>query len=313
MTRREFLKLCASSAVGLGISRIYIPEVVQALESAASGNPPVVWLQGAGDSGCSVSLLNSTHPQIAEILLKIISLKFHPTVMAGQGEIAMDALFKVKEEAAGKFILILEGSMQTGAGGAYCEIGEKGGKPILLTEAMAELAPHAAAVVAVGTCAAYGGIPAGKPNPTNAMGLSKFLGKPVVNIPGCPSHPDWIVGTLVHVLLYGLPDLDSFGRPVMFFGKTVHEQCPRYSYFSEGKYASQFGEEGCLIQLGCKGPITNADCPTRKWNTGVTSCVENGGMCVGCCSPDFPDGTAPVYTALPKEMWPEKDKEQAIA
>jgi hydrogenase small subunit len=306
LTRREFLKLCGSSAVGLGISRIYIPEVVQALEKAAAGNPPVIWLQGASDTGCSVSLINTVHPKIADVLLKIISLRYHTTIMAGQGELANQALKDVKKEAAGKFILIIEGSVQPEEDGIYCVIGEAKGKPITFASALADLAPKAAAVVAVGACAAFGGIPQAKPNPTGAMSVGEFLKKPVVNIPGCPAHPDWIVGTLVHVLLYGMPELDAQGRPTLFFGKAIHENCTRYSYFSEGKFASSFGEEGCLIQLGCKGPVTNADCPTREWNTRVNWCVGSGGMCIGCCSPDFPDGTSPIYSALPKELWPQE-------
>ncbi|MCP4650501.1 MAG: hydrogenase small subunit [PVC group bacterium] len=313
LTRREFFKLCASSAAGVGISQLYVPEVVAALENAADGNPPVIWLQGQSDSGCSVSLLNTTHPSISEVLLKVISLRYHATIMAATGETANQTLEDVKKDASGKFILIVEGSIPTKGNGEYCVIGENDGKHITLADTLKDLAPHAAAIVAVGACAAFGGIPAAKPNPTGAMSVSEFLGKPVVNIPGCPAHPDWIVGTLVHVLLYGMPDLDTYGRPVMFFGQTIHENCPRYYYFADGQYASNFGEEGCLIQLGCKGPVTNSDCPSRRWNNGVNWCIGNGGMCIGCCAPNFPDGTGSLYTALPKEKWPNKESKTFIA
>ncbi|MFH2137386.1 MAG: hydrogenase small subunit [Candidatus Omnitrophota bacterium] len=312
LTRREFFKLCAGTAAGAGISQLYVPEVVAALNDAAAGKPPVIWLQGQSDSGCSVSLLNTTHPTIAEVLLKVISLRYHATVMAGTGETANAPLEEVKKEASGKFILIVEGSIPTEGDGAYCVIGEQNGKPLYMAEVLKDLAPHAAAIVAVGACAAFGGIPAARPNPTGAKSVSEFLGQPVVNIPGCPAHPDWIVGTLVHVLLYGMPDLDDQGRPTLFFGKTIHENCPRYYYFADGQYAENFGEEGCLIQLGCKGPVTQSDCPSRKWNSGVNWCIQNGGMCIGCCAPNFPDGTGAMYTALPENLWPNKDPKRTI-
>ena len=304
LTRREFFKLCASSAAGAGISQLYVPEVVAALENA----PPVIWLQGQSDSGCSVSLLNTTHPSISEVLLKIISLRYHSTIMTGTGESANSPLEDIKKDASGKFILIVEGAIPKD--GAYCIIGEKDGKQISINDALLDLAPHAAAIVAVGACAAFGGIPAARPNPTGAMSVSQFLGKPVVNIPGCPSHPDWIVGTLVHILLYGMPELDEHGRPTMFFSKLIHENCPRYYYFADGQYATNFGEEGCLIQLGCKGPVTHSDCASRRWNSGVNWCIDNGGMCIGCCSPTFPDGTGAIYASLPENMWPKKDNDQ---
>ncbi|MCM8774480.1 MAG: NiFe hydrogenase, partial [Candidatus Omnitrophica bacterium] len=153
-----------------------------------------------------------------------------------------------------------------------------------------------------------GGIPKGEPNPTGAMGVKEFLeelgiGKTVINIPGCPAHPDWIIGTLIHIIFYGMPELDFLYRPKLFFGKTIHESCSRYYYFSENRFASSLGEEGCLINLGCRGPYTRADCPLRAWNNGVNWCVESGGMCVGCCSPNFPDGFSPIYSALPQEFF----------
>ncbi|MFH1577931.1 MAG: hydrogenase small subunit [Candidatus Omnitrophota bacterium] len=309
LTRREFFKLCTTSAVGLGISQLYLTQVVEALEEAAAGNPPVIWLQGATCTGCSVSMLNTLHPSIAEVLLKVISLHYHQTVMAGSGHTAISYLDKVAKEQAGKFFLVIEGAVPTKDGGVYCSIGERNGEHITFLETVKDLGAKAAAIIALGTCATHGGIPAGNPNPTGAKSVKEVAvsGTPIINIPGCPSHPDWFVGTLVHVLLYGLPDLDSEARPTLFFGETIHQNCPNYSYYNNGELAAKFGDKGCLIQLGCKGPMTNSDCSLRRWNSGVEWCVGVGAPCIGCCSPNFPDGVSPLYASLPKERWPVKE------
>jgi hydrogenase small subunit len=158
----------------------------------------------------------------------------------------------------------------------------------------------------MGTCASFGGIPAAKPNPTSCKSVKDVLeadgiNKPLINIPGCPPHPDWFVGTVAGVILNGLPtadDLDDFLRPKAFYGKLIHENCPRRAYFDEGKFAMKFGDEGCLYELGCKGPITYADCPLRRWNSGTNWVIGAGAPCNGCTQPEFPDNTAPFYEKL---------------
>ncbi|MCM8800875.1 MAG: hydrogenase small subunit [Candidatus Omnitrophica bacterium] len=308
LTRREFLKLCSASAIGMGISQLFIPEVVEALEEAARGKPPVIWIQGAGDSGCSVSLLNTCHPSIAEVLLKIISLHYHPTLMASAGDLAVLYLDVISKKAKRNFFLVVEGAIPTGAEGRFCTIGARNGRHITLLEAVRDLGAKSKAVIALGTCATHGGIPSAKPNPTEARSVKEVIeGIPIINIPGCPSHPDWFVGTLVHVLLFGIPDLDNELRPKIFFSDTVHQNCSNYSYFNNGEFAKKFGDKGCLIQLGCKGAITNSDCPLRRWNSRVSWCVESGAPCIGCCSPGFPDLVSPLYTAIPEKLWPERE------
>jgi hydrogenase small subunit len=313
LTRREFFKLCGISAAGLGISQLCIPEVLAALEKAAAGNPPVIWIQGAGDDGCLVSLLNTAHPTIAEVLLKIISLQYNPTIMAASGKTAISHLDTVSEKEKGKFILVVEGAIPTKDNGLYCTIGQRDGKHITILETLKNLAPKAKAIIALGACAACGGVSAGKPNPTEAKSVTDILGKNagVINIPGCPAHPDWLVGTLVHLLMYGPPQLDEQGRPKMFFSDTIHQNCPNYSYYIDNVFASKFGEKGCLIQLGCKGPVTSSDCPTRRWNSKVEWCIGAGAPCIGCCSMEFLDGLTPFYTALPEPLWPKKQTELA--
>ena len=170
---------------------------------------------------------------------------------------------------------------------------------------------NAAAVLAVGTCAAYGGIPAGKGNETGAMGVSAFLKKegipaPVINIPGCPPHPDWMVGTLALLLdamkrkgteggvLEIMRGLDDVGRPKVFYPNT-HLTCPYLSFFEDGIFSPfMTDKKGCRFELGCRGPWSGCDSATRKWNGGVNWCIANA-TCVGCTSPNFPDGMSPFY------------------
>lgn len=279
--------------LGLSVS----PGVLKVLEAAAGGNPPVLWIQGQGCTGCSVSLLNSVHPDIAEVLLEIISLKFHPNVMAGSGDVSLKAINEAYEK--GGYILILEGSIPTDKDGIYCKIGEE-----TLFSLIKRLSEKASAMVAVGTCASYGGIPGGSPNPTGAKGLGEVVEKPILNIPGCPSHPDWIIGSLVHVLMFGMPKLDEKRRPAFFYPKTIHEQCQNYALFSKGEFAKRLSEKGCLIALGCKGSLTSSDCSSRLWNNGVNWCIGAKAPCIGCTEPDFPDKLSPLYTHIPEEFLP---------
>jgi hydrogenase small subunit len=283
--------------------------VAQAVKAKA-GNLPVYWIQGQACTGCSVSLLNATYPDIAETLLDIISLKFHPNVMGIQGEGAIRVLNQAKTnpKIRGKFLLVVEGSVPTGEAGFYCTVGEHGDKPITIESWVKELGTEAKAVVSVGSCASFGGIPSAPPNPTSAKPVKEIIPKAtVINIPGCPPHPDWMIGTIAHVILFGLPKLDKFSRPVMFFGsnKLIHENCERRAYFDKGEFAKKFSEDGCLYELGCKGPVTYSDCPTRAWNGGVNWCIRSGSPCIGCTEEDFPGETAAaLYAKLPPAQVP---------
>jgi hydrogenase small subunit len=293
LSRRDFLKLCGGSAAALGLSQTYVPEIAHALEKAAAGQPPVIWLAGSACTGCSVSLLNTVHPDIKDVLLKIISLRYHQTVMAASGDLALEAIERTYRDAPGKYLLLVEGGVATAADGLYNTIGEdKNGKGITMLEWTRKLGEKAAATVSVGTCAAYGGIPAAPPNPTGVKPVTSVFKEagiktPVINVPGCPPHPDWMVGTLAHVLLYGVPKMDALGRPLLFFGQLIHDNCPYRGYYDEGKFAKHWGDEGCRFELGCKGPETYADCWKRQWNNGVNWCVRNA-VCTGCVEPTYP-------------------------
>jgi len=262
---------------------------------------PLVWLPGAACTGCSISLLNSASPTIKNILVDQIipgvhiNLRFHPTIMAGAGEQVIKALEDTMTLKKGNYVLAVDGAIPTGPTANYCVMGERNGKAVNIEARFTELAENALAILAVGTCAAFGGIPAAPPNPSNSQPVRKVLEakgikKPLINIPGCPPHPDWFVGTVASILLKGLPqpeELDDNLRPLVFYGKLIHENCPRRAYFDEGKFAKKFGDEGCLYELGCKGPITYADCPTRHWNSGTNWVIGAGSPCLGCTQPEF--------------------------
>jgi len=274
---------------------------------------PVIWLQGASCSGCIVSLLNAFAPSVHTMLLrelapgKHLNLRVQATAMAGQGQQVLEVIEQTAQAKAGQYVLVLEGSVQL-AHPLFATLGEDAGQEVPIYRKAADLARSAMAVVAAGTCAAYGGIPAGAPNPTGAMGIAELLSRegidtPVVNLPGCPPHPDWLAGTLATVMRYGLEavETDEVGRPKMFYGRLVHETCPRRADFDAGKFARNFGEPGCLYELGCKGPVTYADCPLRMWNSGTNWCVGAGAPCHGCVEPDFPDRLSPLYKKIDQE------------
>lgn len=318
LSRRGFLRSSLRAAALYGVTRALDPGVARALaETLTAVRPPVFWLQGMGCTGCSVSLLNSLHPTIADVLLHVIRMDFHPTLMAEEGEGAMHFMLRTAEEHAGSYLLVVEGAVSEKEGGRYCVIGEAGHEEFPLSATLEKLAPHAAAVLAVGGCASYGGVSAARGCITGASGVGDFFSKkgirtPVINIPGCPPHPDWMVGTLLLFLAAAeekgiaggaaemAAGLDAWGRPLAFYGNSTHEQCPYLYLFDEGRMAKSLADKaGCRHGIGCRGPGAWCDSPLRRWNGRVNWCVENA-LCIGCVQPDFPDGQSPFYQ---KNLW----------
>jgi hydrogenase small subunit len=295
ISRREVLKIGAHLAALMGIAAM-APRIAEAVEELASGNVPVLWLQAQSCSGCSVTTLNSDRPEPARILTQMISLRFNSTLTAATGHQAMGVINKTIEE--GGFYLVVEGAVPMKMPEA-CVVGDE---PV--TKQIERAAGRAQGIIALGTCAAYGGVPAAEDNPTGAASLPAFLAaqkinKPVILIPGCPPHPDWLVGTLAHLLKFGMPALEKDGRPTMFYGRVIHDQCPRFADYEREKFAKTFSDAGCLFQLGCSGPNTKADCTMRSWNSGVNSCIRAGAPCVGCASSLF--AAKKSYAMYPRE------------
>jgi len=259
----------------------------------------------------SVSVLNAVSPKFQNLLLdelvpgQQLNLIFHATIMAGQGEPVIEVLKDTEKNRKGGYILIVEGAVPTAENGNYGSIGEKDGRHLTIQQSVEEMGKNALLVIALGTCATFGGIPSARPNPTLCKGVKtifneKGIKTAVVNIPGCPVHPDWFVGTISVVLFSGADalELDDLARPKLFYGSLVHENCPRRADFDKGKFAEKLGDLGCLYKLGCKGHYTYADCPLRQWNNGLNWCVKAGSPCLGCVEPEFPDGTSPMYEKI---------------
>lgn len=272
---------------------------------------PVIWVQGAGCTGCSISILNSVSPRIRNLLLdelvpgSRLSLLFHATIMAGQGEPVIKVLKDSQQQRKAGYILVVEGAIPTAENGKFGSIGRINGKEQTILQSVTDLGKNAMMTIAVGTCSSFGGIPAAQPNPTCCKGVKavfneKNIKTPVINIPGCPPHPDWFTAAISVIMFSGLDalELDDLARPALIYGKLIHENCPRRADFDKGKFAEKLGDPGCLYKLGCRGHYTYADCPLRQWNDGLNWCVKAGSPCLGCVEPEFPDNTSPMYEKL---------------
>ena len=305
VSRRSFMKFCATLASVMALPPAAGLAMAEAMTAAR--RPSVIWLPFQECTGCTESITRSHSPTIESVIFNVISLDYQETLMAAAGHQAEEALQQAIKDNFGKYLLIVDGSIPLGQDGAYSTIGGKSN-----LETLKEVAKGAAAIVAMGSCAAYGGIPKANPNPTGAVSVADVIkDKPIVNIPGCPPIPVVMTGVLAHYLTFGsLPELDKLGRPKAFYGETIHDRCYRRAFYDQGKFAKTFDDEGarngwCLFELGCKGPVTHNACATTKWNGGTSWPVESGHGCLGCSEPDFWDAGS-FYKALSMPATPLK-------
>jgi hydrogenase small subunit len=283
LPRREFLKFAAGLVAAMGLPTSALGAVVNAMTQPR--RPSVIWMQFQECTGCTESLLRSEHPTLDKLILEMISLDYHETLFAAAGKQAEDARLAAMKENKGKYILVVEGAIPVKDNGVYCKIGGK-----TAIELVKEVAADAAAVISIGSCSSWGGMPSTSPNPTGASSVASVLGKPVVSIPGCPPNPYNFLSTVVHFLTFGaLPELDEKGRPKFAYGRLIHENCERRAHFDAGRFAMQFGDDGhrqgyCLYKLGCKGPETYANCPSILFGDAGTGSwpVGTGHPCIGC-------------------------------
>ncbi len=260
----------------------------------------IVWLITNSCGGDTHSFLNAYFPNYRQIVEEYFDLCYNNHLSAAEGNVAMDILEDFINGPERAFTLVVEGTVPTAAQGLFCIMGYRNGRPWTAVEAVRDLAAKARYAVAVGTCAAFGGPYAAHPNPTGSKPVSQIITRPVINVPGCPAHPDWIAGTLYHLARYGEPRLDEYNRPVLFYGETIHDRCERRHYFESGIFAAKPGEPWCMYRIGCKGPVTHADCPVRHWcGEHVNWPVGSNTPCIGCTSPEFPDGVEPFFERLP--------------
>jgi hydrogenase small subunit len=295
----------------------------QARQSPAVLEIHILWLTaGLGCDGDTVSTTAATQPSIEDIVMGAIpglpKVHLHNPVLAYEtGEEFLTTWRRAADGLLGPFLLIVEGSIPDETNkseGYWAAFGtdKATGQPIPTCTWIDRLAPRAWAVVAAGTCATYGGIHAMAGNPTGAMGLADYLGHgwrsaaglPIVNVPGCPVHPDNFTETLLYLLRQaaGLAPpipLDDQLRPTWLFGQTVHEGCDRGGYYEQGDFAPEYGTPQCIVKLGCWGPVVNCNVGKRGWMNGVGGCPNVGGICIGCTMPGFPDKFMPFMDEPP--------------
>jgi hydrogenase small subunit len=302
-SRRDFMKFCGLISGMMGIELV---PPVKALGALAGKGParrvaealaskprlPLIWLELQDCAGCTEAISRSQSPSLVNLVLNKIAVDYQETLMAAAGFQAEQAKRDSMKKYHGKYVLVVEGSPTVGDNGVYCTIGGRSNMDLLK-----EAAEGAAAIIATGNCASFGGIPKAQPNPTQARGVYEVIkDKPVVNIPGCPAIPEVTAGTIAYFLVMGeLPKTDSLLRPLTFYGHTIHDHCLRRPFYEAGKFAGAFdsddAREGeCLYKLGCKGPTTYNACSSLKWAQGLSFPVQSGHPCLGCSEPNFWDG-----------------------
>lgn len=315
LSRRSFLRTCIAFTAMWGLA----PEMLTTVVSAAENKPlpPVIWLHGHECTGCDEALLRSQKPLASDIVLNMVSLEDMEVLSAAAGEPLERHEQDIIRDFPGQYLLLFEGAVPLGDDGVSCMVG---GQPI--AEKLKKAAPGALAVVAVGSCAAWGGIQAAKPNPTKSVSINDVIrGKAIIRVPGCPPIPEVLAGTILHIALFGVPPLDSEGRPKQFFGNRIHDTCYRRAFFDSGMFAEKFDDVGskagwCLYKLGCRGPVAYNQCGSMRWWNGLSYPIQAGAPCVACASNGFWDDD-PFYQRLPNINIPNTianvDKVGAVA
>ncbi|HMM20239.1 MAG TPA: hydrogenase small subunit [Selenomonadales bacterium] len=298
VSRRSFLKTCIAITSALGLSPALLPDVVAAAEQKAL--PPVIWLHGHECTGCDESFIRSQSPMASDVVLNMIALEYSDTLSAAAGEPFENHLEAVMKQYAGQYLLAVEGGVPLAEDGVYCMVG---GRPF--AEVLQHAAQGAAAVIEYGSCAAWGGVQAAKPNPTRSVAVSDVVsGKPIIKVPGCPPIPEVMTGIVMHLALFDqLPPVDSQGRPKQFFGNRIHDTCYRRPFFDSGMFVERFDDAGakagwCLYKMGCRGPETYNSCGNMRWWGGLSYPIQSGHGCIGCSSNHFWDN-GPFYERLP--------------
>ena len=295
VSRRRFLKYCAAMAAALAMPPAFAHTIARGLQ--ASPRVPLIWLEAQDCAGNSEALLRAEKPTVAEVILDTLSLDHHHLLMAASGKRTEEAIEAVREQFPAGYVVVVEGSIPLADGGVYCMVGGR-----TFAEMARDVCNGALAVIAVGSCAWDGGLPAASGGLTGAVGVAGWLGDSgvkVINLPGCPLNPGNLTALIVQYLSTGRwPDTDPFGRPLFAYGDTVHQQCESLPHYRAREFVREWGDEGhrkgwCLYQMGCKGPSTNANCSTLKFNGGTSWPVGAGHPCVGCTTPRFWDTMAP--------------------
>ena len=289
------------------------------------------WIAGGSCDGCSIAAVGASNPSVENLLNGAVPgaakvILHHPVLAVNAGEEFIKPFrLAAKGELGAPFVVLCEGSImdeslaaQTGGywSGLGADEDENGDpQPIPSSSWVTRMSEHAAAIIAVGTCATWGGVPAAANNPTNSSSVMDLLGEdyrsilglPVVNIPGCAPQGDNITETIAAVLLFlnglaPLPEFDELGRPSWLFDETVHRGCTRAGFYEEGSFAEEHGDKECLVEIGCWGPVVQCNINKRGALNHVGGCMNVGAPCIGCTMPGFPDSFAPFYKTPPGTM-----------
>ncbi len=322
VSRRDFMKYCGYVAATLGLTEAAAPQIAAAVAKGTKLKP-ALWLNGGSCTGCTESMAQVDSPDVATVVLELLSVNYFETIMAAAGEYAEKNIDDTIE--AGNYLLIYEGAVMMGEDGNTLLVNGHKGKDIL-----EKAAAGAQAILAVGACAVDGGWVYAHPNPAGGIGVQSFLDSvkvatPVVNLPCCPTSPEWVVAMVVQWLLVAGDDpavfLDktallekkyhdnyrdadvSLLYPEYIVGSTIHDNCPRRGHFENGEFVTEFGSEEeamgyCLYKVGCKGPQTYTQCPVTRWNRSVSWCVNSGAPCIGCGGLNWVDNNAPFFKRL---------------
>lgn len=311
ISRRDFLKMSAVMTATMGLPPMFDLRVARAQEVAT--RLPVIWQELQSCTGNSMALIRNSNPGVDQLVLDLLSLEYAEVLMAPSGQAAEDVLEAAIERFDGRYIAVFEGSVPVGDDGSFLTIGPVGETG---ADKVEHVARHAAAVINAGTCAAYGGIPAARPNPTTALGVGDFLqtrgvSKPIVNLPACPVSSTNVVGTILEYAMFGrLPSLDAYGRPLWAYQDRIHDKCERRGHFDAGMFVegwtdTQGLKDGlCLFKVGCKGPMTYNNCGVVRYNDGASWPIMAGHGCIGCSEPGFWDTLTPFEVPLAGRVYP---------
>ncbi len=289
LSRRQFLKACCILTSLLGLPPAAGSELIAAAEKQLL--PTVIWLHGHECTGCSEAFLRSVKPLVVDVILTAMSPEYDALLSAASGMSLENHRKKIVREFSGEYLVVAEGAVPLNDEGCSCMVG---GIPYVT--ALKTVAKQAAAIIAIGSCASWGGIQAARPNPTQSVPIHQVItDKPIIKIPGCPPIPEIMAGVITHYALFGqLPTVDRQGRPTRFFGNTIHDTCYRKPFFEAGQFVETYDDAGakagwCLFKMGCRGPETFNSCAGMRWWQGLSYPVQAGSPCFGCSMDGFWD------------------------
>lgn len=288
INRRDFLKLCASLSVAVSGSDIFSPEIAMGFNRIFdSEKPSVAFIQGQCCTGCTISLTYGNETSFSDFINTVISLQVHPSLSAVQGRNYLEQMEKLY--LSDDYCIVIEGSIPAKMKTA-CKIGG-----VAAYDYIEKFLRRAKMIFISGTCANFGGIPASGKNLTGAVSVPEYMAHmgintPYIKLPGCPVQPDRLMGTVSYFTATGQLPLSYKNIPLKYYPDIIHNHCGRFQYFNQGIYLEDYSDDktGCLMKKGCRGTITRADCPTRRWNGKVNVCIESNTPCVGCINEKWP-------------------------